>query len=79
MLSDEMTFRALLAASAAERQGFHATAEAFLALARGSILDMLKAQPWIDQPPWTTDRSIARIAECRIGQQGKMKPTHSHY
>ena len=40
MFSDEMTFRALLAASAAERLGFHETAEAFLALARGSIFDV---------------------------------------
>lgn len=55
MFPDEVTFRALLAASAAERQGFHATAEAFLALARGSILDALKVQPWIDRRPWTAD------------------------
>lgn len=54
MLSDEMTLRAFQAARAAEEQGFHATAEAFRGLARGCILDTLRSQPWIDQPPWTT-------------------------
>lgn len=52
MLSDEMTLHALLAASTAERQGFHATAEAFRELARTFMLDTLRSQPWIDQRPW---------------------------
>ena len=68
MFSDEMTFRALLAASAAERLGFHETAEAFLALARGSIFDVLKTQPWIDHPPWSTDRTIAEAGLASMGR-----------
>lgn len=61
MLSDEMTFRALLAASTAERQGFHATADAFQALARSFIFDTLRSQPWIDGPPWTSDGQAGRV------------------
>ena len=62
MLTDEMTFRALLAASAAERQGFHATAEAFQGLARSFIFDALRSQPWIDRPPWTTGSHNGRVS-----------------
>ena len=53
MLTDEMTFRALLAASGAERQGFHATAEAFRGLARGFVFDMPESQFTIDLSPST--------------------------
>lgn len=53
---DEMTIRALLAASAMKRLGFHGTADAFLVLARSSIFDVLKPERWIDDQT----RSMAR-------------------
>lgn len=70
MITDEMTIRALLAASAAERQGFYATADAFFTLARDFIFEVRQVQPLAGGLSLTAHREtgpeVREVDGCRV-------------
>lgn len=58
MVPHEMTLRALLAANVAKVEGFHATAEAFLMIARDFAFYALEAECSPDWLSWNANGNV---------------------